>query len=373
LTVFVTPLDLGPKDGLRVAVKDTIDIAGIPTQGGSQALADSPPARQNAAVVVRLLEAGCHIVGKTVLHELAFGITGINQWAGTPVNPRYPHLIPGGSSSGSAVAVAQGLADFAIGTDTGGSIRFPAACCGIWGLKPTFGRISREGVVPAHTTLDCVGPMADSLDMIVRAMAILDPGFSAETVGSARIGVVEIHAADDVSRARDALLAASGLDHATVALPLLDEAFGAGLTVINAETFAAFGSLIETGLLGADVEARLKAAGATSSMQTKAAETVRDSFTAEVDKLLEHYDALLLPTLGDPVPTLEEAREGAVSVALTRYVRPFNLSGHPALAMPVSIPASGPLGGDTPMSLQLIGAKGSDARLCAIAARLFGK
>lgn len=140
------PLDLGG-DGPHVAVKDVIDIAGTPTRAGSRAFADRPAAPTHARVVQSLLDAGCRIVGKTNMHELAFGMTGVNDWTGTPVNPRYPHLVPGRSSSGSATAVAAELCDWALGTDTGDSIRVPAACCGIVGLKPTFGRLSREGLI----------------------------------------------------------------------------------------------------------------------------------------------------------------------------------------------------------------------------------
>ena len=107
------------------------------------------------------------------MHELAFGITGINHAFGTPINPKYPELIPGGSSSGSAAAVAAKQADFTLGTDTGGSIRMPAACCGVYGLKPTFGRVSREGVYPPSSSLDCVGPFANSVEMIEKPCKLL--------------------------------------------------------------------------------------------------------------------------------------------------------------------------------------------------------
>ncbi len=131
---------------LKVMVKDTIDIQGLKTIAGSRALLEVEPAHDDAEVVKNILKADCEIIGKTNLHELAFGITGINHAFGTPINPKYPELIPGGSSSGSAAAVAAKQADFTLGTDTGGSIRMPAACCGVFGLKPTFGRVSRQGV-----------------------------------------------------------------------------------------------------------------------------------------------------------------------------------------------------------------------------------
>ena len=124
-------------------------------------------------MVKNILKADCEIIGKTNLHELAFGITGINHAFGTPINPKYPELIPGGSSSGSAAAVAAKQADFTLGTDTGGSIRMPAACCGVYGLKPTFGRVSRKGVYPPSSSLDCVGPFANSVEMIEKPCKLL--------------------------------------------------------------------------------------------------------------------------------------------------------------------------------------------------------
>ena len=148
MTLFVEKLDIGGA-GPTVAVKDTIDIAGFPTRAGSRALDDAAPAAANAEVVQRLLDRAYHIVGKTNMHELAFGTTGINLWTGTPLNYHFPAYVPGGSSSGSAAAVAAGQAQLALGTDTGGSIRIPAACCGVFGLKPSFGRVSRQGAA-AH-------------------------------------------------------------------------------------------------------------------------------------------------------------------------------------------------------------------------------
>ena len=178
-SIFVQRLQLGG-DGPRVGIKDSIDVAGFATRMGSACLADAPPAAQHAAVVRALLEAGCRIVGKTNLHELAYGVTGINRWSGTPANPRAPGRVPGGSSSGSAVAVAAGLVDFSLGTDTGGSIRIPAACCGVYGLKPSYGRVSRRGVHPSASSLDCVGPLGRDMPMIERAMAMIDPTFRSQ-------------------------------------------------------------------------------------------------------------------------------------------------------------------------------------------------
>ncbi|QND24245.1 amidase (plasmid) [Rhizobium leguminosarum bv. viciae] len=322
---------------------------------GSRAFKGAPPARANAGVVDRLLASGCRIVGKTNLHELAFGVTGINDWAGTPVNPKFPGIIPGGSSSGSAAAVAAGLADFAIGTDTGGSIRIPAACCGVFGLKPTFGRISRSGVVPAHSSLDCVGPIATDLDWLEKAMAMMDPGFAPETIERPTIGLLEVEADDIITEAVANAVAESGLRIKSVRLPLMNEAFAAGLSMINAENWTAFGHLVGNGVLGADIENRLAASKKVTASDAYVAENVRRKFRARVDKLFGEVDVLALPTLPGLPPSLEEARSDRTAINLTSLVRPFNLSGHPAGTIPLP-PVNG-----RPVALQVVGAYGCDS------------
>src|SRR4249919_3478879 len=176
--------ETAPGPGLRVAVKDLIDVAGLPTTAGSLAVADlAGPAAADAACMAGLRAAitrgeAC-LAGKVNLHELAYGISGINTAFGTPVNPLDPTLVPGGSSSGSAVAVASGEADVAFGSDTAGSIRVPAACCGILGLKTTFGLVSLDGVFPLSPKhLDTIGPMAKDVPHLVQGMEMLNPGFA---------------------------------------------------------------------------------------------------------------------------------------------------------------------------------------------------
>ncbi|KMO29528.1 amidase [Methylobacterium aquaticum] len=368
MTIFAQRLDLGGA-GPRVAVKDTIDIAGIPTRAGSRALADAPPASTHAEVVERVLAAGCRIVGKTNLHELAFGVTGLNDWTGTAPNPLFPGRVPGGSSSGSAAVVAAGEADFALGTDTGGSIRIPAACCGVFGMKPTFGRVSRAGVAPAQTTLDCVGPFAATMPWLVRAMAVIDPRFAPVSLPAPRIGLVTVEARPEIAAAVERAVAAAGLAAHSTTLPGLSAAFEAGLTVINAETFAAFGHLLarspgEPEMIGPDVAGRLRAGAGTSLTALAAAEAVRAAFRAEVDARLDEADVLVLPTLPDLPPTLAEARGDRSAVFLTTLVRPFNLSGHPALSLPL------PLGPGRVAALQVIGRRGGDETVLAVGERI---
>jgi amidase len=359
------PAPLGAdQQALKVAVKDCIDIAGMPTKGGSAALDDAPPAEHHAQVVEALLSAGCQIVGKANMHELAYGVTGINAWTGSPVNPHFPDRVPGGSSSGSAVAVAEGLVDFSVGTDTGGSIRTPAASCGVFGLKPTFGRVSREGAWPGESSLDCIGPFARSMAMIETAMAILAPGYEPlpdHPIHHAVVGVDQVDR--EVQAAFDA--AVSALDPAPkVVLPGLADAYAANIAVIAAETYAAFGHLLDGGRLGADVRARLTAAASIDAARLAEAEAVRASFTAEVDVMLEAWDVLVLPTMPCFPLLLSQAGDAAAALRTTALVRPFNLSGHPALTIPV-LAAEG-----LPIGIQIVGRRGEDEAVCAFGRKL---
>jgi amidase len=177
------PTRSGPLDGLRFAVKDLTDVAGHHTGCGNPTwLATHPPATVHAICVEQLLAAGALCNGKTITDEIAFSLLGENHYYGTPLNPRAPDRVPGGSSSGSASAVACGLVDFALGTDTGGSVRVPASNCGIWGLRPSHGRISVAGVMPFSPTLDTVGLFAQDADMLERVAKVLLPETDLDSV-----------------------------------------------------------------------------------------------------------------------------------------------------------------------------------------------
>lgn len=361
--IFTRELD-APDGGPMAAVKDSLDMAGEVTTCGCRALRDEPPAEADAEVVARLRSAGCRIIGRTNMHELAYGVTGLNSWTGTPTNPFYPQLAPGGSSSGSAVAVAAGLVDFAIGSDTGGSIRVPATCCGVIGLKPTFGRVSRIGAHPAQSSLDCIGPFARDVATLVRAMSIIAEDWSNPTEAfCGKFGWVECDGNDAIT----ALVREKGStlgDVEGVSLPSFDAAVAAGMTVIARETWNACGHLTATGLVGLDVHERLLKSSQVTDAQLAEAELVRERFNAEVDAALQGRDALLMPTLVFPAPSLLEAADARAALPITYACRPFNLSGHPAIAIPVGEIDS------RPVSLQLIGRKGEDEELCALAARL---
>lgn len=358
--IFTQVLELGGA-GPSVAIKDSIDIEGFVTRCGSAAFAAAPVAARNAVVVQRLLAQGCRIVGKTTMHELAYGVTGINAYGGTPRNPRFPAFVPGGSSSGSAAAVAAGLADFAIGTDTGGSIRIPATCCGILGLKPTFGRVSRVGVVPSESSLDCVGPFARDIGMLEQAMSLIDDSFVLEALPEApRLGLVEVTADGDVAATLRSALGRLGLPVTPINLPSFDEAFTAGLNIIASENWAAYGHLLDAGL-GSDVRNRLGAAQGVTRDAVLHGEAVRRRFRDEVDAALQMVTALVLPTMPGVPLRLAAAQDTAAALRMTAFVRPFNLSGHPALTLPLLTEAGLPAG------MQLVGRRGGDAALCALA------
>ncbi len=186
ITTFITRLEPGPDDGPVLAVKDIIDVAGVPTTAGSRAVADGvAPAEVDADCMRGARSHRARLIGKTNLFELAFGASGLNEHFGTPVNPLDRGAVPGGSSSGSAVAVATHEADVAYGSDTGGSIRIPSAFCGTAGLKTTFGRVPVGGVWPLAPSLDTVGPMARDVAGLVLGMELLEPGFVVDVPAAA--------------------------------------------------------------------------------------------------------------------------------------------------------------------------------------------
>ena len=236
---WIVRLD-APGDGPRLAVKDCFDVEGLPTTAGCEVVAEqASPAARDAAVVAAARRAGARIVGKTSLTELCWSASGVNPWLGTPPNPLDPRRLPGGSSSGSAVAVAAGEADVALGTDTGGSVRIPAACCGITGLKTTWGRVPLDGVYPLAPSMDTVGPLGVDVAAVELGMRLIDPGFTgASAEAPARVG--RIRPAPDL-----------GVDPATDAA--VDAAL-AGLQVTDVTGFD-FRAVNEAGNVAIDVEA----------------------------------------------------------------------------------------------------------------------
>ncbi|MCW2672540.1 MAG: amidase [Frankiales bacterium] len=322
----------GTGEGPRVAVKDLFDLAGIPTTAGSAALQRVP------TTTAPILE-GLNVVGRTQMHELAYGITGVNAWQGTPTNPLDARLVPGGSSSGAAVVVAHGEADVALGTDTGGSVRIPAACCGVLGLKTTHGRVPVEGTWPLAPSFDTIGPLARDLEGLVTGMRLLEPGFSPGTAGS--IARFRPPAAAGVDAALDRVLGT----RPEVALAGWDAADAACAVLLNVEGFRSSGHLLSTGLVGEDVARRLTAGALRTAEELARALAVQVLWRKEIDAVLDLYDVIALPVLRDAPATLDDP----VRMYDLRLTLPVNLAGLPALALPVSR-RDGP-----PASLQLVG------------------
>jgi amidase len=360
--------ETAPGPGLRVAVKDLIDVAGVPTTAGSLAVADlAGPAAADAACLAGLRAAiarghAC-LAGKVNLHELAYGISGINLAFGTPVNPLDPALVPGGSSSGSAVAVATGEADVAYGSDTGGSIRIPAACCGVAGLKTTWGRIPLAGVWPLAPSLDTVGPMARDVAGLAAGMALLEPGFTVSADPLGTVGRVAMDADPAINEAVDTALAATGWQISPVALPGLKAAMNAAMIVLDAEAWESDGALARSapGRIGPDVLARLHGASEVTPAELGVARQRASRWLSALSALWDQVDLLAVPTLLGFPPALDDAQGLARIRGLTA---PVNLAGVPALALPV------PAGGHLPASIQLIGPAGSEERLLAAGAAL---
>lgn len=348
----------GPR-GPRVAVKDAIDVVGVPTTAGSRAVAsDASPALNDAACLAGFRAAGCVVVGKTNLHELCFGTSGVNPWFGTPVNPHSPDRIPGGSSSGSAVAVAAGEADLALGTDTGGSVRVPAACCGIVGLKTTWGRVPTAGVWPLSPSLDTVGPLAADVAGVTVAMGLLDPRFEIAPRPARVVGRLRIEGVNErVEAAIDEALAAAGFAVRELELPGWDASDEPFRDVLLSEFWQAHARLVSVPDVSDSVVDGLRMGSRIDGQRRAAARDRQSRWRHELVGAFSDVDVLALPTLLSFPPTFPELD---TYPSLTRLTSPANVAGVPALAMPVRV-----RGGPVPASLQLVGPPNSEELLCA--------
>jgi amidase len=352
--------------GARLAVKDCIDVAGVLTTVGCPVIAErARPAARDAAVVAAARRSGAQIVGKTNLSELCWSAVGTNAWSGMPVNPADPRRLPGGSSSGSAVAVAAGEADAALGTDTGGSVRIPAACCGVVGLKTTWGRVPADGVYPLAPSLDTVGPLGADVAAAELGMRLIEPGFAA---GACEPRVARVRPQTDpevdlaVEAAIDAALAAAGIAAAEVAGPDFAAANAAGSMLIDVEAYQVNHYLMpDLARLSPYNQRNLPEAAAVTAGQAAAANRIRASVREWFAGLHARNPFLALPTLVGAPPLAD----GRGRIPLTLLTMPANLAGLPALALPVP---GGPAG--LPASLQLIGPPGSEEQLITLGRRI---
>jgi aspartyl-tRNA(Asn)/glutamyl-tRNA(Gln) amidotransferase subunit A len=378
---------VGPLAGVRIALKDLFDTAGVRTTAGSKFFADRIPAR-DAFVVERIRRAGGVIVGKTNMHEWALGVTNDNPHYGVCRNPWAPEHITGGSSGGSAAALAAGLCDGALGSDTGGSIRIPAALCGVVGLKPTCGRVSLRGVVPLSWSLDHAGPMARSVRDVAVLLGVIagydvaDPtsvpvvvdDYVADLdagIAGWRVGVVTDESLGDVHpsvssavRAAVDVFASLGARVDRVDVPELGEAgrLNGLVTTADAATFHRDRMEQAPGDFGADVLARLRRGasfGATDYAHARRTQSeLRRRFESWFVDLGGTFDVVVLPTTPIPAPKIRGLDAVAIAGVLTRFTAPFNFTGLPALSVPC-----GTTEDRLPIGLQLVSAPWAERRL----------
>ncbi|HKV60470.1 MAG TPA: amidase [Candidatus Acidoferrum sp.] len=382
--------DRGPLHGIPISLKDNIYTAGIRTTAGSKILQDFIPQR-DAPVVTQLKNAGAILLGKTNMHEFAYGVTSNNPHFGPVHNPWDLARIPGGSSGGSAAAVAAGLCFVSIGSDTGGSIRIPSALCGTVGLKPTFGRVSVQDVIPLSPHLDCVGPLARSVD---DAAILLDPIFvhgkderplhlttKSASLRGFRLGVpkdfflnilsVEVkHAFERALR----IFRKLGATLSEVSIPLLHETEDAGNQIAWAEAThyhqqaGWFPSLAAD--YGEDVRTRLEIGAKVPATAYLQALEMRESFIGAFHAAMAdaQLDALVVPTTPVAAPLIGEevtsvsGTDHPTRALLLRNNRPANLAGLPAISLPCNPSPEG-----LPLGLQLIGSVTGEALLLQIA------
>jgi amidase len=375
----------GPLAGWRIGVKDLVAVAGHPVRCGSAATWDAPAEAADAPIVASLRDAGGVVVGATKLHEFAFGTTGVNAPFGTPDNPVAPGRVPGGSSSGSGAAVASAEADLAVGTDTGGSVRIPAALCGVVGLKPSSGALPTDGVVALSPTLDHVGFLVGDVEHLVTASAalgLLGPGGAREVTesGSLRLGVARGVTDLCDGEVVDGWLAA--LERLAGAFDLVEVDWPGGEAVFAATTAIMFAEaahghaarLARRGhLYGVDVRNRLLQGAALDARTYLRARDVRRELGGRCVTLLAdgdgagRLDAVLTPTVPIVAPRLADAVDPAVGGRLVTFTRLADLVGLPALSIPVP-------GVPLPVGLQLEAAGDADVVRAgwAVARRLRG-
>ena len=374
-----------PFAGIPVAIKDLFDVAGERTRAGSRALDDRPRAQADAPVVARLRAAGFIPFGRTNMTEFAYSGLGMNAHFGTPLNPydRKTGRIPGGSTSGGAVAVADGMAPAALGTDTGGSCRIPAALSGIVGFKSTAARIPREGVVPLSSTLDSIGPLANS----VSCCAILDAvlaGSAPEAVqplpiSGLKLALPKTYVLDGLDETvaktfERALKAISAVGATIVEVPFAElaeiPAINAKGGLVNAEAYAWHRPIIEHAAAKYDpwILSRFDVGKAMSAADYIATLNGRADLIRRMNGLTAPYDAVILPTCAIIAPAIKAMQDRDVSQRTNMLLLRNTAMGNFLDRCAVSIPCHAP--GEAPVGLMVMGETGGDRRLLAVAAAI---
>jgi len=370
---FVRGEDPGPLAGVPYGVKDLFDVAGLPTTAGSGLYADAPPAREDAEAIRRLRAAGAVLVATLNMDEFAYGFATINARHGTTRNPHDLARLAGGSSGGSASAVAAGLLPFSLGSDTNGSIRVPASLCGLYGLKPTHGDLPMGGVFPFAESFDDVGPFAASLTDMICIWEVLS-GRSATEDGQALLRVARLSGRfrDNSHPDQIAAMDAIAPDAPLIALPDIARARSAAFLITAREGGSLHRAALARNAMAFDPQVRDRLiAGALLPLGLyDEAQAFRTAFKARVADLFGEFDVLLAPATPCEAPLVDDPRimiDGALTAAradLGIHTQPISFTGLPSLAVPLRRPAGLPLG------LQLIGKPGGEPALFRFAAEL---
>ena len=353
-----------PRDGIPLVVKDLFDTAELVTTYGSVIFAANEPDR-TAEAVARLEAAGYANVGKVNLHEFAYGISSQNPHFGTVPNPIAPGRLAGGSSGGSAAALAAGLADAALGTDSGGSIRIPAAWCGVVGFKPSYGLVPLDGCFPLAPSFDHAGPMARSVRECTSMLSALVPDFrprAPEPLDELRLGIAWSELADPLVRARieEAGRHFPRAQQLDFPLPeLVGRVFMREVAEIHRDLFREHASLY-----GENLRVKLERCLAVTDKEYVEGLRARETYRERCLERLEGFDLVMTPTVPFVAPRAD-ADELTIRDAVIRFTHPFNALGWPALAMPC-----GPAEYGLPTSVQLVGRRGDDALVLATGEQL---
>lgn len=381
-------MDRGPLHGIPIAHKDLLYTRGVRTTGGSLIYRDFVP-DHDAKAVTNLRDAGAVSIGKTNLHELAYGITSKNPHYGFVVNPGDPLRVAGGSSGGSAALVAGGFVPMCTGTDTAGSIRIPASFCGVVGLKPTYERVSREGVLPLSYSLDHVGPLGscvEDCELTMNAMAECG-NFSSPALPDlrgVRVGVPANYFFERIDAEVEAavkrsivLMEQAGAMVTAVRVPDMTEAYDRARVIQMPETASLYAHYTDQNLFGKDVWALIQRAKQVAGHEYVNAQRARESFRGQMDELWTKVDVLATPTTPTTAPRIDQesveiktrieigGQTEELRAATTRLTRAINYFGEPALSMPCGRSVEG-----LPIGVQLIAAPFAERRLLQIAAAI---
>jgi len=339
--------------GTVVAVKDLVDVAGMVTTAGGVIL-PREPATEDAPVIKRLRQAGCVIVGKANLHEFAYGVTSVNPHYGAVRNPHDIERVAGGSSGGSAVAVAAGMCDWAVGSDTGGSIRIPASFCGVVGFKPALGSVDVTGVIPLSPSLDTLGPLASDVMGAARAYSMMSgEAMPREPLRQPKLAVPAGWVADlDEETARAWRLVSKGLPE--VEFVKREPLYTFSLTVLQVEASAYHRRWAAQWpeKYGADVLGHIRRGLEILGVDYAEALAALRELRAEAMLAMEGIDALVLPATAIVAPAISASTD--VREPITRYTRPFNATGQPVVSLPAPVRGM-------PVGIQVVGRTNSGA------------